>query len=183
MKKSLAKNTEQNLEEQQNGGGLPSLEEIVFDTMGLDKKSTKVMAEQMSKHGFDGVVDGSFLESTVHPNHQSHVKILRIRLKNEYTAQTATELMLIDMAINSYMRHMHASQVYSNMLMDRGGQTSFNQLRVNMLKELTKQIEAANHQFMASITMLKELKRPPINVKVHSKQAFIAQNQQFNKNA
>jgi len=63
------------------------------------------------------------------------------------------------------------------------GTFGFNQPRINMMKELGKQVDSANRQYISTLTLLREMKQPQINIKVQSKQAFVGQNQQFNKNA
>lgn len=161
--------------------GLLGLDEIISESMGLDSKMSQYMAEQYKKAGMDGVASGLLLESTVHQNHKKYIQILRKRLIIEYDAQSISERMLIDMSVSAYFRSLHTSQIYSALIMDDDGSISYNQLKINALKELTRHIESANRQFISSLAMLKDMKRPPINVKVHSRQAFIAQNQQFNK--
>jgi len=59
---------------------------------------------------------------------------------------------------------------------------SFNQLRVNILKEFNKGIESANRQLNADIILLQELKQPALKVNVKTNTAFVSQNQQFNIN-
>lgn len=149
-----------------------------------DKKLLNEYVDKFIEIGkIDGVFNGRFVETTVSSGHITSVTKLRQKLIIEYNAQSVSEMMIIDMSINAYFRSLHISQLYSALIMDKDGSISYNQLKINILKELTKHIESANRQFMSSLSMLKEMKRPAINVKVHSKQAFIAQNQQFNKNA
>jgi len=93
-------------------------------------------------------------------------------------------MLIVDMAVNAYFRSLRASVIHINLIQNKDGVLlTPEQTRTNLLKELGKQIEMANRQFMTAITFLKELRQPPINVKVHAKEAFVGQNQQFNKNA
>ncbi len=180
--KSLPNNTPQDQITKMDSS-LPGLGEILDASSGIGKEAAQCMAEQFQKAGMDGVANGSFVENTVHRNQSKYVKILRQRLIVEYHAQTMSERMLIDLAINAYFRSLHSAMIYNGFTMDEKGNTSFSQLRINMIKELGKNIELANRQFLSTLATLREIKRPPINIKVHSNQAFVAENQQFNKNA
>ncbi len=131
----------------------------------------------------DGVANGKVVEGSVNNWHQNHVARLRKQLISEHQTQTASELMIIDLAINAYFRSLQASRIYSSLMQNKDGTVTYDQIKVNLLKELGKQIETANKNFISAITLLKEMKQPQINIKVSSKQAFVGQNQQFNKNA
>ncbi|HSV94795.1 MAG TPA: hypothetical protein VLH94_02370 [Spirochaetia bacterium] len=131
----------------------------------------------------DGVANGKVVEGSVNNWHQKHVIRLRKQLILEHEARTASELMIIDLAINAYFRSLQTSKVYSSLMQNKDGTVNYDQLKINMLKELGKQIETASKHFTSAITLLKEMKQPRINIKVNSKQAFVGQNQQFNKNA
>lgn len=131
----------------------------------------------------DGVVNGKVVEGSVNNWHQKHVIRLRKQLISEHQAQSASELMIIDLAINAYFRSLQTLKIYSSLMQNKDGTVNYDQIKINMLKELGKQIETANKHFLSAITLLKEMKQPRINIKVNSKQAFVGQNQQFNKNA
>lgn len=127
---------------------------------------------------------GKYIRSSVHSLDQDYVIDLRQKLVDEYKAYSTSEMLIVDLALNAYFRSMRCSSIYIAFVQNSNGTVrNNNQLHLNMMKELSKQIEIANRQFQTSITLLKELKQPPIKVKVHAKEAFVAQNQQFNKNA
>ncbi|MGH7246412.1 MAG: hypothetical protein ACREGI_05790 [Candidatus Levyibacteriota bacterium] len=162
----------------------PSLEGIVFDSMNLGEKASKLMAEKIRKAGMDDIARGFFVENTVHPSQHKYVQILRIRLVKEYKVQTVSEGMLLDLAISAYFRGLQCSMLYNHHILEADGKTtSYTQLKLNAIKELGKQVEQANRQFLSTLATLREMKRPPVNIKIHSNQAFVAENQQFNKNA
>lgn len=131
----------------------------------------------------NGVINGKVVEGSVNDWHQKHVIKLRNQIVAEYQANSPSEFMIVDLAINAYFRSLHTSRIYSCLARDKDGTVNYTQLKINMMKELGKQVEGANRQFISALTLLKEMKRPPINIKVQSKQAFVGQNQQFNKNA
>lgn len=131
----------------------------------------------------NGVVNGKVVEGSVNNGHQKQVMELGKQFIAEYQATAVSELLIIDMVINAYFRSLHSSRIYSSLSQKHDGTFEYSQLKINFMKELGKQIELANKQFVSAITLLKEMKQPQINIKVQSKQAFVGQNQQFNKNA
>lgn len=122
-----------------------------------DKKLLNEYVDKFIEIGkIDGVFNGRFVETTVSSSHTASVTKLRQKLIAEYNAQSVSEMMIIDMSINAYFRSLHMSKIYSSLVIDKDGSISYNQLKVNMLKELTKHIESANRQFMSNLSMLKE---------------------------
>jgi len=165
---------------------LNTLQDIAkeIDTGTSDEKSNEKFLERYQEvEMLQGMINGKVVEGSVSNWHQKHVIKLRKQLITEHQASSASECMIIDLAINAYFRSLHASRIYSCLEQNKDGTISFDQPRVNMLKELGKQIDSANRQYISTLTLLKEMKQPQINIKVQSKQAFVSQNQQFNKNA
>lgn len=149
-----------------------------------DEETTKKFMERQQEVLWEnGVVNGKTIEGSVNNWHQKQVRKLRKQLITEHQANTASEFMLIDLAISAYFRGLHSARIYSCMAQNNDKTITYNQLRINMMKELNKQIDNANRQYISVLTLLKEMKQPQINIKVQSKQAFVGQNQQFNKNA
>lgn len=155
----------------------------------LNGSRDQALAEQVTKD-FDEIIKrtaietGKYVRTSVHSIDQSYILKLREQLVSEYKASSTSEMLIVDMAVNAYFRSLRASVIHINLIQNKDGVLlTPEQTRTNLLKELGKQIEMANRQFMTAITFLKELRQPPINVKVHAKEAFVGQNQQFNKNA
>jgi hypothetical protein len=169
-----------------DGKALIELQEIAKEvesglaTEETNKRYIEKYQEVLMANAF---VNGKVVEASVNVWHQNHVVKMRETLIIEHDAKSASELMIIDLAINAYFRSLHTSKIYSSLVQGNDGTVRFEQSRVNLLKELGKQVENANKQFLSALTLLKEMKQPRINIKVQSKQAFVAQNQQFNKNA
>jgi hypothetical protein len=87
--------------------------------------------------------------------------------------------MLVDQIIAAYWRQMKY-ELYAFRLPTNGnGGWTFDQLKVNVLKEVRKQIEQAQRQIEVCITQLKNLKQPPLKVNVKTDSAYFAQNQQI----
>ena len=71
---------------------------------------------------------------------------------------------------------------YSIML-SANSQTGSNPItheRNGLYSAFGKEIERASRQYLATISTLKQLKNPPIEINVKAKTAFVGQNQQFN---
>lgn len=165
---------------------LQELQDLAKEIESNSEKRLDVLEKYVNKFQeaamIDGVSNGKIVEGSVDDKHQKQVLRLRIQLIAEYQAKSVSEMMIIDMMINAYFRSLHASQIYSCLMQETDGTISYTQTKVNFMKAVERQIEIANKQFISSITLLKEMKQPPINIKV-SGQAFVGQNQQFNKNA
>jgi len=131
----------------------------------------------------NGAFNGKTAQGSVSDLYQNQVIKLRNALIKEHQATSVSETMIIDLMINAYFRALHISSIYSHIAVEVSNITKTSQLKVNTLKELGKQVEFANKQFASLLTMIREMKRPAINIKVNSKQAFVGQNQQFNKSA
>ncbi len=131
------------------------------------------------------VIDYKELQKRVHPTDKEIAPTIRNKLIKEYNANSSTEFMIIDLMTTAYCRSITVNQVLNYYLFDNDGHFlgTRTQERVSVIKELTKQSELANRQFFSALTFLKELKRPPVNIKINTKAAFVGQNQQFNKNA
>lgn len=128
-----------------------------------------------------GVETGILLQNNVHPSDFNSVAQVRNSLIKEYKAQSVTELMLIDTAVSAYFRLMKCNKVYNLFLIDRDGNTDFRQDRINLMKELSKQLDISHRQFISAVSFIKDLRQPPVKVKINTKQAFVAQNQQINQ--
>ncbi len=101
-------------------------------------------------------------------------------LIKEYDCKTPIELMLVDRIVANYWRSMRLDTTLNQLIEERGGGYTFNDSKMNVIRELSKGLESASRLLNTSIMLLRELKQPALNVKV--KNAIIGQNQQFNVN-
>ncbi len=129
------------------------------------------------------VENGSCLKNSVHYSDRDYAKTVRKAIIEEYKVKSITDKMMVDLATASYFRSMRASSIYNTLIEEENGMIKMTAERNGMLKELNKQIEMATRQFSTIIAYLRERNNPPINIKVKTDNAFIANNQQFNKNA
>lgn len=147
-----------------------------------DKKITNKIFLELKEYSRISAVDsGLYVAVSLHSGDETQAISLRNNLIQEYDASTPSEKMVVDMAVTAYFRHLNLTSAYSKILSPDDHSITFrNQEGVNELKEIGKQADIAYRQFLTAITFLKELRRPPLNVQVQTKQAFIGQNQQFN---
>lgn len=122
---------------------------------------------------------GSRLLSSVSEDDKDLVRDVRKAWISQFQASTYAELMLIDLAISAYFRALHSNKAYATQLSQM--RTNSPQEQTNLYKEIGKQVDSANKQFSAALTLLKEFKRPPIKVKIQTKNAYVAGNQLVNQ--
>lgn len=135
---------------------------------------------QVEKHS--SVKTGEYAWSSIHYQDAPYFKTVRQDLAQEYQASTQSELLVIDMVVVAYFRYMRTTNAFNSFVEDNDGRREYeSQTWINMMKELNKSIESASQQMMSALTFLKELKRQPVQVKVHTKQAYFANNQQINR--
>lgn len=164
---------------------LRKIQKLYRNEENLDAdKVTELLLPEVNKYAnMTSLENGYLVDQVVHREDKTAAKALRKALFQEYNATSPTEKMLIDSALIAYLRSVRCSKVYTCLLQNHDGSTKIGQDRTNLLKEVGKQINLANQQFITAITFLKELHHPKVNIKVQNGQAFIAQNQQFNKGA
>lgn len=107
---------------------------------------------------------------------------MRQKVIRDYNCKTSLELMLADSIVASYWRIIKNEIKLGRILEKEDGSWSFDQLKVNVMKELNKQIDLANRRLNMNIILLKEMKQPVLKVNVKTNNAFIGENQQFNNN-
>jgi len=98
-------------------------------------------------------------------------------LVKEYNCNTPSEKALAQVIANAYVRIFE----YSNTL-ESFRNRAVNTNLVGYYSIISKELDRANRQFITALTTLKQLKAPSLELKVMVKNAFIAQNQQFNAN-
>lgn len=59
---------------------------------------------------------------------------------------------------------------------------SFDQLKINIIKELSKETDSANRRLIMNIVLLKEMKQPALKINIKTNNAFVGDKQQFNNN-
>jgi hypothetical protein len=103
---------------------------------------------------------------------------MRQRIIKDYDCKDSLELMLADSIVANYWRLMRYERVSNLMCEQEDGNWNFNQLKINLLKEVNKGLELANRHMGNNIILLKEMKQPKLSIKVKTDNAYFAQNQQ-----
>jgi len=148
-----------------------------------NQEITKRFNEEINEFvNANGLENGQNLANGVHPSDKKGAGVVRKDLISEFSINTASGQMLIDLAVNAYFRNLRTSRIYMKLLMtDDAYMHSINQLSINLIKQLGRQIDMSNQQVLALFSYLHGLHRPPLNVKIHTQEAYIAQNQQNNQ--
>ena len=149
------------------------------DNLELKKKENAALLHFMLATALE---NGENLGNSVLPFDKSSALVIRKNLIAEFQATTSYELMMIDIAVNAYFSYLRLSTLYRGLVITNESKTiGVNQTTINLMKQLTKQIDSAHTQMLTTLTTLSQLRRPPINVKIQTKEAYIAQNQQVNQ--
>ena len=127
-----------------------------------------------------GLRNGIWTGNLSHGKNFKLLTTMRSELVKEYDCKTSLELMIADRIVASYWRAMQCDRIFNRLVTKEDGGFSFDQLKINITKELNKSIELANRQLNTNIILLKEIKQPKLDIKVNTKNAFIGNQQQFN---
>jgi len=151
------------------------------------EKLTEKQTERMNKISFElikqyGLKNGLWVKNLDRDEYYEALGKIRHDIVAEFCCKTSLELMLVDRIVASYWRAMKYDMIFNRLIESKEGKFSFDQLKVNILKEFNKGVDFANRQLNTNMILLKELKQPALNLSVKTKTAFIAQNQQLNIN-
>ena len=163
---------------------LEHIQELAKNWMGGDTEASKAFNDEIEAYCEQFPVEvGIQLRSSLHVLDKDASLALRSNLIKEHGITKITDKLFLDLALNAYFRALRCSAIYHALIQNKDGEIQISQVRTNLLKELSKQIEMANEQFYRFIKQLEQNDSPPVNVKINTKSTFISQNQQFNKNA
>jgi hypothetical protein len=101
---------------------------------------------------------------------------LRESLQKEFDCKTASEIALVDHAVNAHIRELS----HSTLLELRNTPRWISREKVALLSFYSKEIDRAHRQFISAIEALKSMKQPALKVSIKTNNAFVAQNQQNN---
>lgn len=139
------------------------------------------LSEAMLNLGmFYGLENGLWAANLDHQKYHLPLTKMRLKVINDYNCKTSAELMLADSIVSSYWRIVRNEMRVNRLLENEDGKFSYDQLKINALKELNKEVDLANRRMNMNIILLKEMKQPALKVNVKTNNAFIAQNQQIN---
>ncbi len=129
-----------------------------------------------------GLENGVWTMSIDYAKYQPTLALMRRKIVAEYNCKTSLELMLADSIVASYWRIMKNERKMNLLAQKKDDTFSFDQLKVNVLKELNKEVDLANRRLNMNIILLKEIKQPALKVNIKTNNAFVGENQQFNNN-
>ncbi|OGL84668.1 hypothetical protein A3H11_02850 [Candidatus Uhrbacteria bacterium RIFCSPLOWO2_12_FULL_47_10] len=169
------------LPEQEFNGLIKEYVDLADTSKELKPKQKERKSELLYKLSFHhGLKNGMWVKNLSYAKYSEALRKMRHDIVLEYSCKTSLELMLADRIVASYWRAMKYDAHMNRLIEKEDGGFSFDQLKVNVLKELNRGLEFANRQLHTNMILLKQLKQPPINIKVNAENAFIAKNQQIN---
>lgn len=155
---------------------------ILVNKEKLTESETKRLNElQQEVTEIHGLKNGLWAGAATYQKYRNFIYTTRASLVKEFNCKTSLELMLVDRIVANYWRAMRIETLLCPYI-EWNDDYPFSQLRVNIVKELSKSLESASRQMTTSILLLKEMKQPGLNVKINAGNAFVAHNQQFNLN-
>lgn len=147
------------------------------------EEDKKKFTEAVSKVGMlYGLENGVWIANLSYEKYYSALARIRQRIVEDYSCKTSLELMLADSAVASYWMIIRNQSNLARLVEEENGSYSFNNQKINVIRDLNKVVDSASRRLHANITLLKELKQPALKVNVKSNNAFIGENQQFNDN-
>lgn len=125
-----------------------------------------------------GLTHHYHLIGTVDKSYAALVLSMVRQIEKEYDCKTAIEKMLAEQITMAHIKVVAHSAVYQDWLGIVGKQGTG--IEAHELEALSRQIDRAQRQFLSSLTALRQLKQPQMEVKIVARNAFVAQNQQVN---
>lgn len=139
------------------------------------KRNLDLTRKMIETHGLE---NGLWAMNLSYPKYHPTLLEMRRRVAEDYDCKTSLESMLADRIVANYWRAMRNDTLLNHYIENEDGSFSYNQLKVNAIREFNRGIDRADRQLNADIILLKELKQPKLNIKVSAETAYIAQNQQ-----
>lgn len=116
------------------------------------------------------------LKETMNPKYQTLIVNLCNQIIQEYDCQNPSEIMLVEIMVNAYIRLIE----YSGILNINISEGLLDKEVVQFYGILSKEIDRANRQYINALATLKQIKLPNIDIKIKANTAFIAEKQQIN---
>lgn len=127
-----------------------------------------------------GLKNGIWASNLARGKYYSTLAQIRNDVVKDFNCQTSLELMLADRIVAHYWRAMRTDALINRLNEEEDGGYSFNQQKINLIRELYRGVDLSDRQLNTNIILLKGIKQPQLNIKVTTENAFIAQNQQIN---
>ena len=137
---------------------------------------------QVAAANFYGLEKGRWVANLSYSQYTAALSRMRKQISQEFDCHTSTEMMLADRIVACYWRVMRYETFFNRIIEKEGGGYEYDPFKLDILREFAKGIDKADRQLQVNITTLRQLKQPPLNVQIKTKNAFIAENQQINSN-
>ena len=110
---------------------------------------------------------------------QLHISKAMDHFMKEYMCATPTEKMLAERIASAWVELAGYREVFNVWMASAERRSS--PINGKDLDALSRHIDRTHRQMLATITTLRQLKQPQLQVNVIAKNAFVAQNQQINE--
>ena len=119
------------------------------------------------------------LMSSVNKKYGGMAKELSSQLIDEYQCTTHAEKMLVETIVGAFIQNLENSRRFNGCI--KSNEFISSEL-TQYLAILGKQIDRSHRQFLSSLSMLKQIKQPQMEINIKTNNAFVANNQQINAN-
>ena len=160
---------------------LDELSKKVIPKIDIEGKTSKDLNEEelelISQFNIDyGLENNLSMVEAVEVRYRGLVINLRRELIKEYDCKAYSAKALVDMIIGAYARNLSLTK----RLINSSGKDYTTVILNNYISAMGKEVDRANRHFITALETLRQMKQPELKVNVKAKNAFIAQNQQFN---
>lgn len=100
------------------------------------------------------------------------------QIEKDYDCKTATEKATAEVITIAYIKMIDSSRMFTDWSENKG--TLKMKDRIGYLEVMSRQTDRACRQFIAGLALLKQMKQPPLEVTIRTKNTFVANNQQIN---
>ncbi len=156
-------------------GYIPVVETGDASNLKKTKKSTDLFRQALTIYGLDNHMP---LSETVERKYWPLVSEFSNQLIQDYSCRTAGEKALAETVVSAYIRILVMSRRLNAVMSLDSIPVSAEQ--VSFYSMLSKELDRANRQFTSAFQTLIQLKQPSLNIHLKTKNAYVAQAQQFN---
>jgi len=142
---------------------------------GISKEDNETLDQAIMTFGIEN--DLSILTG-VERKYRGLILNLRRNLVKEFECDKYSEKILVDSVASAYARIISITDRLTHMAIRK----EITALSNNYLSILSKEVDRANRHFLTALETLRQFKQPDLNINLKTKNAFIAQNQQFSNN-
>lgn len=141
------------------------------------KKQTDEMSNNIEKVSLAlSLETGHILAESVPTRYRPFALQLKSDLEKEFDCKTASEIALVDQAVNAHIRKLS----YSKLMEGHKEPEWLSHERVAFLNFYSKEVDRSHRQFISAIETLKFMRQPSLRVNIKTNNAFVSENQQFN---